>query len=81
MAASGERLVYPSILFKRSTRPLDEEADLGWAHYLENLRVVTLSGDHASVLQTHNIEQILVQFVATINENKGLCPTSGVNSM
>jgi thioesterase domain-containing protein len=66
MAASGERCPYPSVLFRCSDRPFGEAADLGWTHYLPNLRVVTLSGDHSSVMQTQNVEQIIAELNATI---------------
>jgi thioesterase domain-containing protein len=68
MAAVGERTHYPAVLFRCSDWPLDEDADLGWTRYLVNLRVVTLSGNHASVLQTQNVEQIIAQLT------KELCP-------
>jgi thioesterase domain-containing protein len=61
MAAFGERTHYPAVLFRCSDRPLNEDVDLGWTRYLANLRVVMLSGNHASVLQKQNVEQIIAQ--------------------
>jgi len=66
MATSGERSPYPSVLFRCSDRPLGEPADLGWTYYLPKLRVVTLSGDHNSVMQMQNVEQIIAELSATI---------------
>jgi thioesterase domain-containing protein len=76
MAADGERLLYPSVLFKRSTRPLAEKADLGWTRHLANLRIVTLSGDHASVLQTQNVGQIIGHLTEIISRHEGILPVA-----
>ena len=72
----GDRIDYPSVLFRCSDRPFGEDAELGWARYLSNLRVVTLSGDHSSVLQARNVEQILGQLTVTISESEGILPSS-----
>jgi thioesterase domain-containing protein len=68
MAASGERFPCPSVLFRCSDRPLDEPADLGWTHYLPNMRFVTLLGDHSNVMQMQNVELIISELNATISD-------------
>jgi thioesterase domain-containing protein len=70
MAALGEQSHCPALLFRCSERPMDEEIDLGWARYLTSLRVVTLSGDHASVLQKQNVDQIIFEVAVTITEGE-----------
>jgi thioesterase domain-containing protein len=78
MAALGERIHCTAVLFRCSERPMGEEIDLGWARYLTNLRVVTLSGDHASVLQAQNVDRITSQITKTITEREGVFPDQRV---
>ena len=74
MKALGERLDYPAVLIRCSDRDFGQDATLGWTHHLANLRVVTLSGNHASVLQTQNVEQLVACLSATISEQEGIPP-------
>jgi thioesterase domain-containing protein len=66
MSAFGDRVHYPALLFRCSDQPLGKDANLGWARYLGNLRVVPISGNHDSVLQPQNVEHIIAQLRATI---------------
>ena len=43
--------------------------------YLPSLRVVTLSGDHASVLQMKNVDRIISQITVIITEDKEILPS------
>jgi thioesterase domain-containing protein len=75
MAASGEQADFAALLFGCSERPLGEDVDLGWARYLTRLRVVSLSGDHASVLQMQNVDRIISQITVIITEDEEILPS------
>jgi thioesterase domain-containing protein len=77
LANCGERFHYPSVVFRSSARS-GEDADLGWARYLANLRTVTLSGNHDNVMQKQNVKQIILHLTATISEEKEFCPVRKV---
>jgi thioesterase domain-containing protein len=66
MAASTERLQYPAILFRGNGSPPGGDTDLGWTRFLSELHVVTVSGNHESVLNPRNARQIIEQLSTTI---------------
>jgi thioesterase domain-containing protein len=68
LAASHGRIHCPAVLFRCADRPMYEETDLGWSRYMANLRLVTLSGNHDSVLQPQNVERITYHITAMIAE-------------
>jgi thioesterase domain-containing protein len=70
--ASNARLQFRSVLFRCSEWPASTDSALGWRHYLANLRVVSLPGNHASVLKKSNAEQINTQIAVILSENEDL---------
>jgi thioesterase domain-containing protein len=69
MAASQERLQYPAVLF-RGASPAGEDPDpyLGWSRFLANLRVVQIPGNHQSIMQSQNAEEMIAQLLEVISE-------------
>jgi thioesterase domain-containing protein len=65
---SKEQFHYPAVLFRCAERPPGEDADLGWLRHLANLCLVTLLGNHDSVLRAENVEKITEQLTAMITE-------------
>jgi thioesterase domain-containing protein len=76
MVSFPNRIGCPSVLFRCSDQPFGENAELGWTPFLSNLRVVTLSGDHSSVMQAQNAKQIITQLTVTISQGEGAMPRS-----
>jgi thioesterase domain-containing protein len=78
MAVSGEQAHCAAVLFRCSERPLGEDSDLGWARFLTNLCVVTLAGDHNSVLHTQNADSLTSNITMMITEKEGISPDAQV---
>jgi thioesterase domain-containing protein len=76
MASFRYRTDCASVLFRCSEQSFGEDAELGWTPYLSNLRIVTLSGDHSTVMQAQNSEQIITELTATISQGEGVMPWS-----
>jgi thioesterase domain-containing protein len=75
MSASDERLWYPIALFKCSSRNAGEGADLGWGRYVPKLRVVTIAGDHESILRPPNTNQIAAELMTMLADYRALQPS------
>ena len=68
---------YPAVLFRCINRTsLGFDATLGWSRHLADLRVISVPGDHASVIQLQNVPQIINELVAAISRDE--CLANGV---
>jgi hypothetical protein len=53
----------PAVLFRSSERDVTEAPDLGWRRYLPVLDIVTVPGDHASMLSRQHRLNLANQFL------------------
>ena len=66
----ASRIDYPAVLFRCPGARFGEDPALGWTRYLSNVRVVMLPGDHDSVMQARNVDQIIAPFVGNMTEGE-----------
>jgi thioesterase domain-containing protein len=66
MAAVDVALDIPAVLFRCAEQERGATDDLGWKHYLTDLQVVPVAGDHLSIIDKANIPSLCASFVAAM---------------
>jgi thioesterase domain-containing protein len=71
MAVDETRLDVPTVLFRCTEQPnADAAHDLGWGRHLRHVRVVPVSGTHATVINLENMTTLCEAVVDAMAEDK-----------